>query len=110
MLVLSTLKLLSNDKIITNRILVLASCGSTIRENGTYFVQNGYPNPYDGPGSCQVTVMKSSPNVCQIRLDFEQFAIMGPETDNHVCNNDQFMVSGGGAVPPICGLNTGHHC
>lgn len=34
---------------------------------------------------------------------------MGPETTNNVCNNDQFIVSGGAPVPIICGLNSGNH-
>jgi hypothetical protein len=43
------------------------------------------------------------------RLDFDQFMIGGPEIVNHVCNNDQFIVSGGSPVPAICGTNTGNH-
>lgn len=43
------------------------------------------------------------------RLDFDQFNIVGPETTNNVCNNDQFIVSGGTPAPTICGLNTGNH-
>ncbi|XP_019868812.2 uncharacterized protein LOC109597535 [Aethina tumida] len=89
--------------------IFLASCGTTIRANGTYFVHNGYPNQYDGTGSCQVTLVKSDPDVCQYRLDFEQFSIMGPETENNMCNNDQFIVSGGSPIPPICGTNMGNH-
>ncbi|XP_063911375.1 uncharacterized protein LOC135128394 [Zophobas morio] len=89
--------------------MFVATCGSTIRENGTYFVQGGYPNQYDGTGSCQVTLVKSHPDVCQYRLDFDQFILMGPETTNNICNNDQFIVSGGNPVPPICGTNTGNH-
>ncbi|KAG8278905.1 hypothetical protein J6590_011305 [Homalodisca vitripennis] len=28
---------------------------------------------------------------------------------NHICNNDQFLVSGGSPVPAICGINSGNH-
>ncbi|KAJ8922140.1 hypothetical protein NQ315_004075, partial [Exocentrus adspersus] len=89
--------------------IFLTSCGSTVRENGTYFVNYGYPNQYDGTDSCQVTILKSNPDICQYRLNFDQFNIMGPETVNHICNNDQFLVSGGGPVPTICGNNVGNH-
>ncbi|XP_065162415.1 uncharacterized protein [Atheta coriaria] len=87
----------------------LATCGMTVRENGTYFVHSGYPTIYDGTGSCQITLMKMNLNVCQYRLDFDQFQIMGPEIQNNICNNDQFIVSGSSPVPPICGLNSGNH-
>lgn len=43
------------------------------------------------------------------RLDFDKFNIMGPETMNNVCNNDQFIVTGGNPVPAICGNNVGNH-
>ncbi|XP_017786149.1 PREDICTED: uncharacterized protein LOC108569195 [Nicrophorus vespilloides] len=90
--------------------IFMATCGMTIRENGTYFVNTGYPTPYDGTGSCQITLMKMNADICQYRLDFLQFQLMGPEQQNNICNNDQFIVSGGGSpVPPICGLNNGNH-
>lgn len=44
------------------------------------------------------------------RLDFDQFNVMGPETVNHMCSNDQFIVSGAtNPVPAICGVNSGNH-
>jgi hypothetical protein len=43
------------------------------------------------------------------RLDFDQFNIAGPESVNHMCNNDQFIVAGGNPAPPICGINSGNH-
>uniref|UniRef100_A0A6P7FZ09 Uncharacterized protein LOC114334212 n=1 Tax=Diabrotica virgifera virgifera TaxID=50390 RepID=A0A6P7FZ09_DIAVI len=87
----------------------MATCGQTIRENGTYFVNNEYPNQYDGTGSCQLTLIKSSPDVCQFRLNFEELNLMQPESVNHICDNDQFLVSGGNPVPVICGNNMGNH-
>ncbi|KAF5273277.1 hypothetical protein FQR65_LT04699 [Abscondita terminalis] len=87
----------------------IVNCGATVRENGTYFVNRGYPNQYDGTGSCQISLMKSQADVCQYRLDFDQFVLMGPEIVNNMCNNDQFIVSGGNPVPGICGFNTGNH-
>ncbi|CAB3226227.1 unnamed protein product [Arctia plantaginis] len=89
--------------------IFMTSCGSTTAENGTYFVNTGYPSSYDGTGSCEITVMKSHPDVCQIRLDFNRFTIAGPEQINNVCNQDQFIVSGGNPIPTICGLNQGNH-
>lgn len=46
-------------------------------------------------------------DVC--RLDFEHFTIAGPEPINHICNTDQFLVSGGSPAPTICGTSHGDH-
>ncbi len=44
-----------------------------------------------------------------IRLDFEAFAIAGPNTQT-VCATDNFRVSGAAnKVPIICGQNLGQH-
>lgn len=90
-------------------IAVLATCGQSTRENCTYFVNSNYPQSYDGTGSCQLTIHKAHQDICQFRLDFDQFNIAGPETIHNVCNNDQFIVSGGSPVPAICGMNNGNH-
>ncbi|KAG5869494.1 hypothetical protein JTB14_013567 [Gonioctena quinquepunctata] len=87
----------------------MVSCERTIKENGTYFVNNGYPNQYDGSDSCQVTLLKSAQSVCQFRLNFEQLNLMGPEPVNNICNYDQFLVSGGNPTPVICGESSGNH-
>lgn len=47
--------------------LVLQTCGGIIRENSTYFVNPNHPDTYDGTGSCQVTVQKMHPDICQLR-------------------------------------------
>lgn len=87
----------------------MASCGGVARENGTYFVNPNHPDTTDGTGSCQLTVLKMHPDICQIRLDLDQFSINGPEIVNHICNNDQFLVSGGSPAPTICGNSNGDH-
>ncbi|XP_011149936.2 uncharacterized protein LOC105189507 isoform X2 [Harpegnathos saltator] len=89
--------------------IVTMSCGAMISDNNTYFVNPNYPSTYDGMDSCQITLVKSHPDVCQYRLDFSQFNIMGPEATNNVCTYDQFIVSGGNPVPTICGNNNGNH-
>lgn len=48
-------------------ITVLQTCGGVIRENNTYFVNPNHPDTYDGTGSCQVTVHKVHPDICQFR-------------------------------------------
>ncbi|XP_054289374.1 uncharacterized protein LOC129004772 [Macrosteles quadrilineatus] len=89
--------------------LFMATCGQTTSQNCSYFVNPGYPSFYDGSGSCQLTIQKAHPDICQYRLEFDNFVLSGPETLNHMCNNDQFLVSGGSPVPTICGMNAGNH-
>ncbi|XP_078034170.1 uncharacterized protein LOC144468505 [Augochlora pura] len=89
--------------------IVTVSCGETTNINNTYFVNPNYPSNFDSTESCQLTLVKSHPSVCQFRLDFMIFNIRGPETINNQCIYDQFIVSGGNPVPPICGVNTGNH-
>ncbi|KYM94988.1 hypothetical protein ALC62_14583 [Cyphomyrmex costatus] len=89
--------------------IVTVSCGGMTSDNNTHFVNPNYPSTYDGIQSCQLTIVKSDPDVCQYRLDFVQFNIRGPETTNNVCVYDQFIVSGGNPVPIICGNNDGNH-
>ena len=88
----------------------MSSCGGVARENGTYFVNPNHPDPTDGTGSCQISVLKIHEDICQLRLDFDHFALAGPEINNHICNTDQFLVSGGSPVPTICGTSHGDHC
>ncbi|XP_047358561.1 uncharacterized protein LOC124952550 isoform X1 [Vespa velutina] len=89
--------------------IVMVSCGQMINDNNTYFVNPNYPSTFDGTDSCQLTLLKLHPDVCQFRLDFVQFTIRGPETINNLCTYDQFIVSGGNPVPTICGTNNDNH-
>ncbi|KAA0199977.1 hypothetical protein HAZT_HAZT001367, partial [Hyalella azteca] len=85
------------------------TCGGVASQNCTYFVNENNPQSYNGVGSCQISVEKLNSNVCQLRLDFQEFTLAGPETSNHLCTNDRFTVSGGTTTPTICGVNTGSH-
>ncbi|EDV50629.1 uncharacterized protein LOC6544783 [Drosophila erecta] len=89
--------------------IFLQTCGGVIRENSTYFVNPNHPDVYDGTGSCQVTVQKLHPDICQLRLDLDMFSIAPPEAANHLCNQDQLLISGGSPTPTICGSSTGDH-
>ncbi|XP_030572680.1 uncharacterized protein LOC115771219 [Drosophila novamexicana] len=89
--------------------IFLQTCGGIIRENSTYFVNPNHPDVYDGTGSCQVTVQKLHPDICQLRLDLDMFSIAPPEAANHLCNQDQLLISGGSPTPTICGSSTGDH-
>lgn len=105
-------------------------CGTTTSENCTYFESS---NP--SAGACVLEVCKCSSDICQLRLDFNQFVITGPSSSTQSvgqgivgsiaqtvgsgavhtpasqCLTDTFQVTnpGGTSPPTICGLNTGEH-
>jgi hypothetical protein len=105
------------------------TCGQTSSQNCTYFVAPTTINA----GTCDLTICPASNNICQLRLDFQNFVITGPSTDTTVvgnanfnnlvnaggravtatgqCQTDTFSVTnpGGTAPPLICGTNTGQH-
>ena len=68
-----------------------------------------YPRGENGTETCQVTIEKS-PNVCQLRLDFEEFTLAQPD-ENGLCTTDSFMVrtTVGERLPILCGDNSGQH-
>eukprot|EP00095_Tigriopus_kingsejongensis_P003561 maker-scaffold877_size102761-snap-gene-0.12 protein:Tk03561 transcript:maker-scaffold877_size102761-snap-gene-0.12-mRNA-1 annotation:"PREDICTED: uncharacterized protein LOC100161421" len=105
------------------------NCGASSTENCTYFESTG-----GEVGACRATVCPCSDNICQLRLDFDQFVISGPSTlsvdpvsiltkgqpdpagANSVtaagqCLTDTFTATdpGGCSPPSICGINTGEH-
>jgi len=100
------------------------SCGGSSSENCTYFSSSDRTLG----AACSLTVCKSSSSVCQLRLDFETFALNNPVTATTItigpstaaagsgnslgqCQTDTFTVSSpcGKAPPVICGTNTGEH-
>jgi len=94
------------------------TCGTTVAENNTYFSSSGRTLG----NACTYRVCKCATTVCQIRLDFETFALSDPVTvttgavtaaltTRGQCNTDVFGVTapGFGSVPVICGTNTGYH-
>merc|ERR1719295_980656 len=101
------------------------SCGSgQLAQNCTYFTSSSRTLG----SSCSLTICKCSSEVCQLRLDFETFALNNPVTLTTItigpstaaagsgnslgqCQTDTFTVSSpcGKAPPVICGTNTGEH-
>jgi len=93
-------------------------CAETIDQNTTYIQNEGFPTALTGTSlsDCSFTVKKCSDEICRIRLDFEQFTILGPidtvEAENSICR-DEFTITGlgtgNGVVPTLCGNNVGQH-
>lgn len=111
-------------------LTVTIRCGGSTSENCTYFESQGTES-----GSCTSTICRSNSNVCQIRLDFNNFVLSGPDggtvTTTKIlnglpagsvnaiaarpatqCNVDSFSVTNptGKAPAVLCGINTGEHC
>jgi len=110
----------------------VVNCGASLSENNTYFESDG-----DEKSHCSIQVCKAKTSIVQLRLDFINFAIAGPQTDNSAaqakilsgnvvggaaaagnpaslasrCLTDIFSVSnpGGPSPPQICGSNTDAH-
>ncbi|KAJ6220058.1 hypothetical protein RDWZM_005870 [Blomia tropicalis] len=85
------------------------TCGGRTKENETIFVNHLYPKTDNGTNTCQVTIDKQ-PNVCQLRLDFEEFSLAQPD-ENGQCTTDSFMVrtTVGERLPILCGDNNAQH-
>ncbi|RWS10341.1 hypothetical protein B4U79_01466 [Dinothrombium tinctorium] len=85
------------------------TCGGTTNQNETVFVNPAYPRGENGTDTCQVTIEKQ-PNVCQLRLDFEEFTVAQPD-EHGLCTTDSFMVrtTVGERLPILCGENGGQH-
>ena len=84
-------------------------CSETSDSYVTHFTNPRYPLPTAGETACKLTINPLSANICQYRVDFDEFKIMGPdETSN--CVGDFLAITGGSSLPKICGDMTGQHC
>lgn len=89
-------------------------CGDKTSSNNTYFVSTGLE-----ASPCTLTVCKASEDICQIRMDFDNFDIDQPVssagTDTNPsgigqCQTAMFYAgSDAGSSPIICGNNAGYH-
>merc|ERR1719410_929611 len=92
-------------------VISTTTCGSTITTNTSYIRNPGYPSSYtpSTTGTCSYTIKKVSDDICQLRLDFQQFD--GFVVANTGACTDTFAATGqtGKNPPTICGTNTGYH-
>ncbi|RWS11686.1 uncharacterized protein B4U79_17505 [Dinothrombium tinctorium] len=114
--------------------IYVSSCGDLAKNNVTYFVNPNGPLGFSEPSTCTLRVNKIEKDICQFRLDFEDFRIVGPQVgdapfryhpatsrspsilgalNRHSnCKDDVFTVYHGNRnhpIPIICGTNTGQH-
>ena len=55
------------------------TCGDDINQNQTYIRNEDFPTALSGASlsACSFTVNKCDSEICRVRLDFEQFTILG---------------------------------
>lgn len=88
-------------------------CGSTVRDNNTYWENPGGIDGYNVTSFCPLNVEKNIASVCQIRLDFIPMILSDPDQNPGTatrCLVDFLTVSGASnIVPNICGHNMNQH-
>merc|ERR1711971_829098 len=86
----------------------LSTCGSTVSQNITYIQNPSYPTGYTTTGSCVYSVTPLSSEICQLRLDFDNFDIV--ETTTGTCTDSLTIAGPTGRNPmDLCGTLTGLH-
>ncbi|XP_059083874.1 uncharacterized protein LOC131881118 isoform X2 [Tigriopus californicus] len=95
-------------------VFLISDQALDITQNCTYIQNPNTPLVYTSTSSLQYTIRKSQDSVCQLRLDFESFALRGTDTQSEATGGtclDQFVVttSNNFPVPTICGQNQGQH-
>merc|ERR1712223_1725410 len=89
-------------------IFSTSTCGTGITQNCTYISNPSYPTTYTTAGSCTHAVTPVNSDICQMRLDFDNFDIT--ETTAGVCT-DSFAMTGPSGQNPLnlCGTLTNFH-
>ncbi|XP_071538252.1 uncharacterized protein [Panulirus ornatus] len=85
-------------------------CGSIVVQNNTYLLNDAYPDTFMDIDNCQYTIEKINSGVCQVRLDFLNMRLQGPDNTSQ-CSHDTFTFVGTAGANPtvICGDNSGQH-
>jgi len=74
----------------------------------SHFVNPTFSSLDRGTGECKLTVNPMNSNICQYRVDFLSFDIIGPDSSS-VCVDDFMGITGGTPVPKLCGDLSGQH-
>ena len=56
-------------------VMRLLTCGGVVTKNMTQLQNPSFPAVYKTGGTCVYLVKRMTDNICQIRLDFDQFSI-----------------------------------
>ncbi|XP_023345465.1 uncharacterized protein LOC111714560 [Eurytemora carolleeae] len=95
-----------------------SSCGMgsgviTMRNKVEYLENANYPRKDVDPSLCMAQIEPINQNICQIRIDFEDFEIDGGSEAKRPCNRDSVKITSGtgenNGIGDLCGSNTGQH-
>jgi hypothetical protein len=93
-------------------MFVKNTCGDSVDKNCTYIQNTGFPSilTLAAANTCRFSV-KTTIDICQIRLDFQTFVTSIPTADVGTCVTDNFVATGqsGRNPPTVCGSLTGQH-
>ena len=97
--------------------VVEKSCRNITSQKIAYFVNPNYPDADSADQLCDFRLEVTDPDICQVRLDFDEFETRGPETsgtDAGTCDGSYLELAGSGSELQIrtgrlCGLLTGQH-
>jgi len=86
----------------------LSTCGTTVSQNITYIQNPSYPTGYTTTGTCTFSVTPLNTDICQLRLDFDNFDIV--EDSTGICTDSLTIAGPTGRNPmDLCGTLTGLH-
>merc|ERR1712038_716612 len=87
---------------------ILSACSSTVTKNTSYIQNPSYPTAYKKATTCSYSVTPLSSDICQLRLDFDYFALH--LTTAGVCS-DKLEVTVGSKkkYQTLCGYLKGQH-
>ena len=86
------------------------SCGHQGNDMFVNFINPRYPGPDTAAGTCHFRLLKHSPDICQVRVDFVDTELLSPR--NGICNEQYLLVTG--TIWPLgfqrlCGINPDQH-
>lgn len=88
--------------------ITINTCGVGITQNCTYITNPSYPTTYTTTGTCSHAVTPVNDEICQLRLDFDNFDIT--ETTAGVCTDSLGFTTQSSQNPQdLCGTLTGMH-
>ena len=68
------------------------SCGHQGNDMFVNFINPRYPGPDTAAGTCHFRLLKHSPDICQVRVDFVDTELLSPR--NGICNEQYLLVTG----------------
>ena len=87
----------------------ITTCGATVPNNCSYIQNPNYPSS-ESSGECSFNISPLNADVCQLRLDFDNFDITETAPITGACT-DTFDVTSGSSRDyfALCGTLTGQH-